>query len=302
MRFAAPLIAAGMLLTATAHAAPPGFAFLEIPAGVRAAALGGAYSALAEGTEAIFWNPAGLGAARGLQIVGGHVEWIESLRHDHFAVGGQAFGGGIAASVRALYSEPIEERDDLGNLVGSFGAHDLEFGLAYGRGVGGGLAVGGTAQLIRERIANLSAQTYAFGLGATWEPEAAPGVRFSAGAQNLGPPAAYTIDGVEGRPVGLPAAFATGVSYGAGIGARWRLRGAVESRLVRGRNAVAAVATELADAGGGALRAGMRFNDSSSILSFGAGYAWPSLRLDYAFVPLRYDAGDTHRFGFSAQF
>lgn len=302
MRLAAPLIAAGVLLSAAAHAAPPGFAFLEIPTGVRAAALGGAYSSLAEGTEAIFWNPAGLEAARGLQIVGGHVEWIESLRHDHFAVGGRAFGGGVAASIRALYSEPIEERDELGTLIGSYGAHDLELALAYGRAVGSGLAVGGSAQLVRERIANLAAQTYAFGFGANWDPEAVPGARVSVGAQNLGPSAAYTIDGVEGRPVGLPAAFAAGVSYGAGIGSRWQMRGALESRLVRGRNAVAAVATELAEAGGGALRAGMRFNDSASILSFGAGYAWQNLRLDYAFVPLRYEAGDTHRFGFSAQF
>jgi hypothetical protein len=303
MRFAACLLVAGLFaLSRAADAAPPGFAFLEIPTGVRAAALGGAYSSLAQGAEAAFWNPAGLRDTRGLEISGGHVEWIESLRHDHFALAGRAFGGGIAASIRALYSEPIEERDELGNLIGSFGAHDLELGLAYGHGVGRGLAVGASAQLVRERIANLAAQTYAFGLGATWEPEALPGARVALAAQNLGPAAAYTIDGVESRPVELPAALHAGASYGADLGVRWQVRGAVESRLVRGRNAIACVATELADVSGSSLRAGMRFNDSASILSFGAGYAWPSLRLDYAFVPLRYDAGDTHRFGFSARF
>ena len=30
--------------------------------------------------------------------------------------------------------------------------------------------------------------------------------------------------------------------------------------------------------------------------------ALPGWSFDYAFVPLRYDLGDTHRFGFSARF
>jgi hypothetical protein len=294
-------VAASVVLASTAHAAPPGFAFLDIPTGVRAAGLGGAYASLAEGAEAMYWNPAGLEKADGLQIAGGHVEWIEALRHDHFAVAGRAFGGGLGASVRALYSEPIEERDDFGNLVGSFGAHDLEFALAYGHSIGSGLSIGGNAALVRERIANLAAQTYAFGFGGSWQPEGS-GVRVAAAAQNLGPSAAYTIDGVKGEPVALPAALQGGVSYGAGLGSRWHVRGVVESRVARGRNAVAAIGTELSELSGGALRAGMRFNDSATVLSFGAGYAWPAFHLDYAFVPLRYDAGDTHRFGFSARF
>ena len=104
-----------------AMADPPGFAFLEVPSGARAAALGGAFVSVAGGVEAAFWNPAGLGAVQGVQISGTHVEYVQKLRHDQFALAGRAFGGGLAASVRALYSEPIDERDELGNLVGSFG-------------------------------------------------------------------------------------------------------------------------------------------------------------------------------------
>jgi hypothetical protein len=32
------------------------------------------------------------------------------------------------------------------------------------------------------------------------------------------------------------------------------------------------------------------------------GYALPGMRLDYAFVPLRLDLGDTHRVSITAQF
>ena len=284
------------------RAAPPGFAILEIPTGVRAAALGGAYASLAEGAEAAFWNPAGLQATRGLQMTGGHTEWFEKLRHDHFAVAGRMFGGGIAASIRALYSEPIEERDELGNLIGSFGAHDLEFGLGYGRALGAGLSLGGSAQIIRERISNLAATTYGFGGGVTWQPAPWPGLRLSVIGQNLGPAATYMIDGVKGQPVSLPAAVQTGGSYTVALGSRFQVSGALEGRLVRGRSAMTFVGSEIMDPSGAALRVGMRFNDSASTLSFGAGYTMSALRLDYAFVPLRYDLGDTHRFGFTARF
>ena len=264
--------------------------------------MGGAFASLASGAEAIFWNPAGLELAHGVQLAGGHSELYQDLRHDYFAVSGRLFGGGIATSVRALYTEPIEERDDLGNLIGSFGVHDLEFALGYARSVGGGISWGASAQLLRERISNLSATTYAFNLGAAWEPEGVPGLRASASALNMGPAAHYTIDDIAGEPVELPTALQTGVAYRLSAGDRFQVNTALEARVSRGRDPVTLIGAELTDRGGAALRFGVRVNDSASTMSFGAGYAFPSLRLDYAFVPMNSDLGDTHRFAFSTQF
>jgi hypothetical protein len=292
----------GALLPAATHAGTPGFAFLEIPTGARAAAMGGAYASLASGAEAIFWNPAGLELSHGIQLAGGHSELYQNLRHDYFSLSGRLFGGGIATSVRALYTEPIEERDDLGNLIGSFGAHDLELALGYARSVGGGISWGASAQVLRERISNLGATTYAFNLGAAWEPEAVPGLRASASALNMGPAARYTIDDTQGEPVPLPTALQTGVAYRLSAGTRFQVNTALEARVSRGRDPVTLIGAELADRGGAALRLGVRVNDSASTMSFGAGYAFPSLRLDYAFVPMNSDLGDTHRFAFSTQF
>jgi hypothetical protein len=213
------------------------------------------------------------------------------------------FGGGVGASLRALYSEPIEERDDLGNLIGSFGAHDLEFGLSYGRAVAAGVELGASTQVVRERIANAAATTYAFGLGSRWSPARWPGLRLSASGHNLGPSATFKIDGLPvSDPVALPAAFQTGVSYGTSAVRGLALRGALEGRFSRGRSGIGMVGAELAGASGAAVRVGFRVNDSASSFSAGAGYAFQSLRLDYAFVPYRLDLGDTHRFSFSAQF
>src|SRR5262245_3075460 len=138
--------------TLPASADPPGFAFLEVPSGARAAALGGAYAALGEGVEAMFWNPAGLAAVEKIEVGGTHTEYLQSLRHEGFAGAAKLWGGGLGASVRALYTEPIAQRDDLGNEIGTFGAHDLEFKAAWGMQSGEHLRWGLSAQVVEERI------------------------------------------------------------------------------------------------------------------------------------------------------
>ena len=118
----------------------------------------------------------------------------------------------------------------------------------------------------------------------------------------LGPAASYAIEGQQGEPVPLPTAVQGGVSYRLAVAPHLAVRGALEGRLTRGRNGVALVGAEVANPAGAALRLGLRLNDSASSLSMGAGYAVKALHLDYAYVPLRLDLGDSHRFSFSTQF
>jgi hypothetical protein len=281
---------------------PTGFAFLEVPGGSRASALGGAFTTLAEGVDAAFWNPAGLSFVTGMQVSGTHYEFFENLRHDHFALAGRLGGGGLSASMRALYSEPIEERDDFGNLVGTFGAHDLEFALGYGAEVGGGVRAGLSAAWVRERIGNLATSSYSLGGGATWDPAQWPGLRLGLSAHNLGPDAHYRFDGIEGAAVPLPYALQGGASYRWDVGSTLGVRAALETRMTRGRSAIGMLGAELSQTMGAAVRMGMRANDDASSFSLGAGYGFQALRIDYAFVPYRLDLGDTHRLSFAAQF
>lgn len=293
------LVGAGSI---PASADPPGFAFLEVPAGARAAAMGGAYEALGQGIESVFWNPAGLAAVKKIEVAGTHTEYLQSLRHEGFAGGAPLLGGGIAGSVRALYSEPIAERDDLGNQTGTFGSHDLEFKVAWGRQASEALRWGVSAQVIEERISAASATTFAFGAGATWDPAKLPGLRLAVSAENLGPSPSYTIDGTDGAPVPLPMAVQAGGSYGTAIASGWQLRGALEGRVMRGRNGLGLVGAEIEHSSGAALRAGYRINDDTASWSAGVGMRIGSVRLDYAFVPFDLDLGNTHRIGFVASF
>jgi len=297
-----PVLLLAVLGAGAAHAGPPGFAFLEIPTGARASALGGAYASLVSGVESVWWNPAGLDETQGVQITASHYELIQNLRYDSFALAGHPRGGGLVGSIRALYSEPIEERDELGNLIGSFGAHDLELALGYGWRLSNEVRLGATGQVYRERIANLSSTTFGFGVGSSWEPARWKGLRLGLAGQNLGPSAHYSFDGAQGAPVPLPAAAQGGVSYAHAAGKSATVTAALEARLTRGRSGIGMLGLELAHASGATLRAGFRANDSASTYALGAGYTRAGLRIDYAFVPFQLDLGDTQRFTLTARF
>lgn len=290
-----------LTLAVPAFAGQSGFAFLEVPAGARAAALGGAYGSVSRGAESAFWNPAGLADFTGTQLTATHTETYENLRHEQVAIAGRMFGGGLAASMRAMYSEPITERDDLGNIVGSFGSHDLEFLLGYGRTLAGGMSIGFTAQTVRERIADLAAGTWAVGAGAAMNLKALSNARASLGLHQVGPAAHYTIDGVQGQSVPLPMAASAGLAFTRPVRGLTGLV-ALETRATRGRAGVFAVGTELDAPVGAALRFGYRHGDDNVTWSAGAGWRTGNLHVDYAFVPSRLELDDTHRFTLSAGF
>lgn len=301
-RLAALGLLAGLVAAGPARATPAGFAFLEIPAGARASSMAGAYSSIAQGAEAAFWNPAGLAEVRGVQVSANHAEMFADLRYDAMSVGTGLWGGGLGMSVRAYYSDAIDQRDDLGNLTGSFGSHDLEFKLSYGHRLASGFSLGGSTQLVRERIADESAQTWAFDAGASWDPPILDGSRLSLSLHNLGRAGHFTIDGVPGGDVPLPKAVQTGLSMAHLFGHGLTLRGSLEGRFAEGASGIGMLGTEITALGGGALRAGWRINDASSNFTLGAGYATQSVHFDYAFVPWQFDLGDSHRFSVDLQF
>lgn len=299
LRLSMVLIAASVARTAAAD--PAGFAFLKIPAGARAAAMGGAYASIADGVEGAWWNPAALDGTKGVQVIASHAEYLASLRSDQFGVGGRLFGGGVSASINALYSEPIPERDALGNLIGTFGSHDLDFGLGYGRSLVPGWRAGASMHLVRERIADASASTWSVGFGSSWDPSRLSGLRLSADVHDLGPSGHFTVDGTSGQAVALPAALRLGASF-TRLAGTVKARGALETSMISGQSGIVMLGAELAHNSGFALRGGLRWGDTESSYALGAGWSVKALRLDYAFVPFKDELGDTHRFTLATQF
>src|SRR5690349_25173911 len=60
-----------------------GAAFLDIPVGAGPAALGSAYTALANNAYAPVWNPAGLGALSGNELAGQQLAYLDSIHYEH---------------------------------------------------------------------------------------------------------------------------------------------------------------------------------------------------------------------------
>src|SRR5439155_21610999 len=69
--------------TAQAFTGMEGASFLELPVGARPAALGSAYSMLAEDAYAPTWNPAGLAFLDSAQLAGMHMFYLESTSYEY---------------------------------------------------------------------------------------------------------------------------------------------------------------------------------------------------------------------------
>ena len=59
--------------------AQTGMKWLDIPIGARPAALGGAFTALANDASSYFWNPAGLAWTEGGHVFANQTRWIADI-------------------------------------------------------------------------------------------------------------------------------------------------------------------------------------------------------------------------------
>ncbi len=304
-----------ILLLAFVVAAPAqagtttGFGFLTLPAGARAAAMGGAFTALADDPTAAFWNPAGIAAITALgagtseiAVQGVHHESIQDFRQDLVAATWRRAGDGLSLAFNSHYTGGIDWTDGIGNPLGTFGVSDFAILGGYATTIASGVRVGGTLGYLTEEIAGTSASALTFSLGGLWAPSAGSGLVLGAAVRNLGGSPRYvTADGTEGEAVEQPLTLAGGASYTAGgTGLRWLATGEVSK--VEGDDIEARAGLEVRPASMLALRAGWMFGQDAADLTAGAGVGIGNVAFDYAFVPYHDDLGSSHRAGLSARF
>lgn len=306
-----PFLALLLLATVAAPAAAgteTGFAFLTLPAGARAAAMGGAFTALADDPSAVFWNPAGIAARTALTagdeiaVSGVHHESIQNFRQDLVAATWRKVDTGLSLGFNSHYTGRLEGTDELGNPLGAFGASDFAIVGGYATTVGSGLRVGGSLGWLTENIAGDAASTLSFSLGGLYAPAGIAGLTLGAAVRNLGgSPRFATGTGATGEAVPQPLTIAGGASLaGTRGGLRWVLAGEVSQ--LKGDGADARLGLEVAPASGLALRAGWMFGHDAADLTAGAGVAVGRFAFDYAFVPYHDDLGSSHRAGLTARF
>lgn len=282
-------------------------AFLRLPPGARAQALGGAYVAAVDNSEAMFWNPAGL-----VVLEEGRSEAsfsYNALLETSYA-GSAAYARpfskrrGVLGAALVYFSQgAIQGYTTQGDPSSSFTPNDMAFSLGYAKPLGR-LGLGAAVKVIRSSIESFSGTTFALDLGvqARRVTEVGEGgLDLGASIQNLGP--ALQI-GSASDP--LPFAFRGG--------ALWHIspyvNGLLDGHLPVDSDPYASLGIEghrlITEGLHGAVRLGYNARSARGIdgltgLSAGFGVDLARARLDYAWVPLG-DLGTTHRISIGVRF
>lgn len=148
-----PLQASGLKKVAQS-----GMQWLSIPVGARAAAMGGAYTAIANDASSIFWNPAGVALTNGGNFFLSQTKWIADINVNAGALtydaGQWGFFSATFASVdwgvfhgtrRAETSAGFEE-------TGTFSPTDWAAGIGYARRVTDRFSIGGHLRYLHENL------------------------------------------------------------------------------------------------------------------------------------------------------
>lgn len=299
------IVALAVLGVPPAQAAESGFAFLRAPVSARAAALGGAGTAVLDGAPSLFMNPAGIAARDGqatstapwgiaAEAALTHHESLADLRQESVVLLGTKGPQAVGLSFTSLYSEAIELRDEVGLLEGSYGLTDLAAGATYGVTFSGGWRGGLAWHFIDESFAGNRANTWAVNLGARWDVEAVRGLQLGAAILHLGPAAHFTVDGQRGDPVSLPTTGQAAAAYQRPLSEKASFLVTAEARKAKDDNYTGHFGGEVTyDLL--ALRAGYRAAVDQGQVSAGLGVHAGHFQLDYAFGAFGEGLGDTHR-------
>lgn len=271
------------------------FEFLSVDAGAGPAALAGAYTALASDSNALRYNPGGLGRVRRHEATFMHNSYVQGVTQEYLALATrQGFGLSLnylswGAIQRTTISRP-------GGTGSTFGLTDLAVTGGYGRSVGGGLSLGAAYKHLRESIDGVTGQAHAFDLGFLWDVVGAPGLSVGGAAQNIGGKTRF-----EGDREALPTTVRGGAAYSFRLGGHAHTLAADVQARPHGPPLFAAGA-ETVLGGMMALRAGYSARNETDIgLTAGVGWLIRDASIDYAVVPFG-DLDLAHRLSVTVRF
>lgn len=286
----AGLIVGGARRGFAAAGAEP-FQFLLLDANARSVGMGGAYSAIAADSNALLYNPAGLGMVNRHEATFMHNAYFEGAAQEYAAVAlRQGFGLslnylGYGSISRTTYSNP-------NGTLGSFGINDMAISAGYGHDMSSmidGLSLGGGIKYIRESIDNFSAGTAAFDFGALYMLRQIKGLSLAAALQNLGPTVRFQSD-TQNLPIDSRIGGAYMFDY-----RQFHNTVALDLSKARTDPVVVGIGVESVFNKIAAGRLGFNSrNDAGIGITGGVGYVSPNFNVDYAIVPYG-DLGLTHR-------
>lgn len=291
-------LAALLVLASRAAWAAETASFLNIGVGARALGMGGAYTALGDDANALYWNPAGLSKLEKREFTASHAELFESTRLDFLAYAHPTAHGTFAAGLTYLSQGKIQGRDSLGRPTEGYDASDAAVMGAYARKLEL-VEVGASVKYIRSHIGSTEAQGVAVDMGAK---RALGNLVLGAALRNIGPGLKYDNErndlplrlavGAAYKFTGGHAAAVEAVNGPRGAGTDVSLGG--EFQALKSLYLRAGYTTQTAVTGGNGF-------DAARGLTFGLGLRNEKWSMDYAVLPTG-ELGRSHRFSLGARF
>lgn len=272
--------------------------FLTVGAGARSLGLAGAYTSIAEGPDAIYWNPAGLATLTGPEVSYSLTQLPAGMTHDYAAAAVPVpwLLGDVGFAFTHLAQPGLDLVTASNQTVGSFAPHSESYAFAYAhrfelgdsdlsveerdpvdrewklvgadqplaeetsRWMSGVVDIGLSAKAVDENLGTRSASTFAVDFGAMMRPPGLDDLSLGVAARDVGGKLRF-IDQSEPLPaeVGLSAAYAI-------RGEGWRVLPVLDISLPYAGNAYGKFGVE------GSRALGER--------------AWASLRLGYTSQPV----------------
>jgi hypothetical protein len=307
--------------------------FLKVMPCARATALGDAYSVLASGAEAVFWNPAGVANVRNMELSSTYTLWMMDTKMGSlsFAASLGAIGA-VGAMMQyvdygtmeeAIWADPYIKNDPYPGLTGrQFRPNAFVAGLSYARQLTERFSAGLTVKYAYESLYNgrtvsamIQQDTYqdvnTWGSGFLFDfgmyyDTGFKTLRVAIAVQNFGPEIKYAK---ESSPV--PLQFRWGIAADL-VGPDALLLSDEKSRvgvafdLFQPNDYAQQIHCGVEDefAGMFALRTGYKFNYDSEGLTVGAGIKQTlgsvKLILDYSYGSVGNYLGDVHRISVGA--
>lgn len=200
----AALIAALLALAAPARALQSNVGttaadFLTFGAGARALGMGEAYTAVADGPDAAYWNPAGLGRMARPEALYARAEPAAGLHHDFLAVAAPSalLHGTVGFALTRLTQDGLTLADASDQKLGSFSPHSESYAFAYGSRFADDQASGDTRDYFRDDWNVPAADKPLFDDREPWTGEIDAGFALKVVREDLGTrvATAYAFDG-----------------------------------------------------------------------------------------------------------
>ncbi len=269
--------------------------FLTIGPGARGIAMGSAHTALSDGADSLYWNPAGLARMEKPEFMADDAELPQSTRLNDAFVAVPLKLGVVAAGASYLSQSGLDGRDVNGVPTGGFSASDGSGMLGYALKTDL-VDVGASVKYIRSHIGSTQAQSFAIDAGVK---RAFGPFTLAAALRNAGPGMKF-----EDETDDLPLRLAFGAAY------KFDDHGALTAEFVngpRGGGSTGAAGAEVQVLKGVFFRAGYSSQtqstqsagfDSISGVTFGFGLKQPRWSFDYAAAPMG-ELGTAERFSAS---